>query len=149
MLKTYEYAFAAGILGVGLIVLFLVGYRTGYHHVEVEFNTYKAKQQHLVEQMAIKAKEREIENDKRTTEVAHSYEDRLARVNAALRLRHAKPRRRASVPAAAECPSGFNAHGTAASAVAKNRRFYDAAVKTELMLEAWQNWATRQHIPVQ
>ena len=91
------------------------------------------------------AKQKEADNDKQTYELTKSYLATTAQLNDALDRLHKV--NSGKVPGSAlgsKIPDGYTAveGGTCQSA------FYDKALKTELMVEGFQEYVVRQRIPV-
>ena len=125
------------------LTIFLAGggYYEGWksNHDEITTHTKAAKDQTAA------AKQKDAENDQQTYALQKSYHDTSVRLNDALdRLHNAG---RGKVPAGSigsQVPDGYTSveGGTCQSA------FYDKAMKAELQLEGWQEWAIRQRIPL-
>lgn len=148
MFKQLELEIISGVMIVVIAIVFFYGVRVGENHIQVQFDAYKKQQTILVQQQAIKAKQQEIENAKRTNATAVAYEDNIRRLRAALRL-HNSTRSRATVSATAVCATGVDGSGTASQGTDEGTGFYERALKTELMLESWQEWARNQKLPIQ
>lgn len=143
MTSQYKYL---GIV-VTLLALCAVMFMLGANDVQKDFDAYKQKQTILAQEQALKAKQTELENAKRTDAITQFYENNIARLNAALRVRPAAN----SNTVSAVAPGSQSADGTrpAAPGACEGTEFYDRAMKTELMLESWQAWAQSQNFPVQ
>lgn len=148
MLKQYEVAFILAGLFIACASLFIAGYHIGTEHVQLQFDSYKKQQIILAQEQEIKAKQQEIENANRATAVSNAYENDLAKLRNALRMRD-QASHTAAVSAVASCTASANGTGTAPSGIATNPEFIERAMKTELMLESWQDWAKKNKFPIQ
>lgn len=122
----------------------------GYHLEKYRFDAYKADAIAARDKQIIEAQNKEAENAKNTYIVAQAYNDRADRLAAELeRLRH-QSGYNGSVPILTEGSAGTHEPGAAPSGASScSAGFYDKALRTEMMLEAWQDWARKQHIPVE
>jgi hypothetical protein len=123
------------------VFLFGGGYFEGWksNHDEIVALTATAKAQTSA------AKQKDAENEQQTYALQKSYHDTSIRLNDALdRLHNSGSSGLSKAANSAKVPDGYTAveGGTCQSA------FYDKALKAELMVEAWQEWAIRQRIPV-
>ncbi len=136
-------------LGLLLFVL-LAAAAGGYRLEKYRFDAYKADAVAARDKQIIEAKNKEAENERNTYIVAQAYNDRADRLAAQLERLRKQSGNQGSVPILAEGASGIHESGTAASGAAScSAGFYDKALRAEMMLEAWQDWARKQHIPVE
>ena len=148
---TSPYILLAKFVGVSLVLiaLYALGWHKGSDHVQMAFDNYKQAQTVAQQQNALAAKNKELENETATQQIADAYNGTIDTLNARL-----AGMRSAAAPdtRTVRCTSVSTpqADGTQPQPAGSNAgdEFYSACLTDALTLKAWQDWASAQHIPV-
>ena len=145
------YILLAKFVGVSLVLiaLYALGWHKGSDHVQTAFDNYVQAQTVAQQQNALAAKNKELENETATQQIADAYNGTIDTLNARLAgMRNATAPDTRTVrctAVSAETPDATKSQSPGSNA---GDEFYSACLTDALTLKAWQDWATVQHIPV-
>lgn len=148
------------LIGVGILVigLFGCGYWRGYTNEHIKFVAYESQVKAQGEMQANLNKQKEIENDRQTQQVAQDYAATTNELHNQLeRLRNLYAGG-STVSTVASNSQGLNETGiklprscedTGYDPCEVSRQFFEGALNDANKVEGFQDWVIREHIPVQ